>query len=78
MDRQEQERLLEFCMRVKNGFGTILDRDVKKEYERLYEKECTTTSLGHLLALLEAKNLLDKKRSVNKQPGFYQKMIKKL
>ena len=77
MNRQEQERLLEFCMRVKNGFGSIIDTEVKSTYERLYEKECTTQSLAHLLALLDAKQLIDQKRSTNKS-GFYQKMLTRL
>lgn len=78
MNHEEELRLLEFCQKVKSGFGSISDTVVKKEYERVYESDMTIESLAELLALLEAQNLLDKKHSANKHPNFYRVMKKTL
>jgi hypothetical protein len=73
-----QERITDFCVKVKKGFGNIVDTIVKTEYERVYEKAIEGDDLATLLALLEKHDLLDKKRCVNKTPGFYQSMYKKM
>lgn len=73
-----QERIVEFCTKVKKGFGTIVDTIVKTEYERVYENHINGDDLATLLALLEKHDLLDKKRCVNRTPSFYQEMRKKM
>ena len=72
------EKIAEFCVGVKKGFGTISDSGVKGEFERVYETKLDSTNLGKLLALLEKHNLLDKKHSVNCNENFYQFMYKKM
>ena len=73
-----QERIVEFCTKVKKGFGTIVDTIVKTEYERVYENHIDGDDLATLLALLQKHDLLDKKRCVNRSQGFYQDMRKKM
>lgn len=73
-----QEMIVEFCTSVKKGFGSISDSSVKAEFERIYETSIETTDLATLLALLERHELLDKKKSVNKDEKFYQFMYKKM
>lgn len=75
---KNQEMIVEFCSAVKKGFGSITDSSVKGEFERIYETSIETTDLATLLALLEKHELLDKKRSVNKDEKFYQFMYKKM
>lgn len=65
-----------FCNSVKTGFGTIVDRIVHLEFERIYEQRIDGKTLEVLLALLEKHNLLDKKNSLNKGENFYQDMHK--
>lgn len=72
------DSLVEFCTSVKRGFGTIVDTNVKGEFERLHESSLDSYDLGRLLALLEKHDLIDKKNSVNKGNGFYQFMLKKM
>ena len=71
------ENIKKFCSRVKNGLGTILDSQVRKEYNRIYET-VDSYDLAFLLAVLEQNSLLDKDHSVNKQPFFYRQMYQKL
>jgi hypothetical protein len=73
-----QERIVDFCTKVKKGLGTIVDTIVKTEYERVYESQIESKDLASLLALLEKHNLLDKKRGVNNAPHFYQNMYRKI
>jgi hypothetical protein len=73
-----QEKIVEFCTKVKKGFGTIVDTIVKTEFERIYENRLEGEELATLLALLEKHDLLDKKRCTNSAPGFYQDMRKKM
>ena len=73
-----QERIVDFCTKVKKGLGTIVDTIVKTEYERVYESQIESKDLASLLALLEKHNLLDKKRGVNNTPHFYQNMYRKI
>lgn len=71
------ENIKKFCSRVKNGLGTIIDSQVKKEYSRIYET-VDSYDLAFLLAVLEQNGLLDKEHCVNKQPFFYRHMYQKL
>lgn len=73
-----ENKLVEFCYSVKNGFGTIVDSIVSVEYQRIYEEKLDTDSLASLLALLEKHDLLDKKNGVNKDKTFYQEMYKNI
>lgn len=73
-----QDRIVDFCNKVKKGFGTIVDTIVKTEYERVYERSLNGEDLATLLALLEKHELLDKKRCVNTSPKFYQQMYTKM
>lgn len=77
MNKEQEKKIIDFCNSVKNGFGSIVDRQVKTEYERINES-IDSESLGTLLALLEKHNLLDKKNSVNTSASFYQEMYKKM
>ena len=70
--------IVEFCSSVKKGFGSIMDSTVKAEFERIYETSLETNDLATLLALLEKHELLDKKKSVNKDEKFYQFKNKKM
>lgn len=70
------EKIHDFCVSVKKGFGTIADSSVKREYERINEETVESITLGKLLAVLEKNMLLDKKLSVNKEAKFYQHMFK--
>lgn len=72
------DKIIDFCNKVKKGFGTIVDTIVKTEYERVYEKSLSGGELATLLALLEKHELLDKKRCVNSSPKFYQQMYIKM
>ena len=72
------DKIVNFCTAVKRGFGTIVDASVKPEYERMFESALEPKDLSTLLAILEKYDLLDKKASVNKVPGFYQNMHKKM
>jgi hypothetical protein len=72
------ENIKKFCSKVKNGLGTILDSQVKKEYTRVYEADVNSYDLAFLLAVLEQNNLLDKDHSVNKKLFFYRQMYQKL
>lgn len=76
IDPKQEIQMLDFCQRVKAGFGNITDSNVKKEFERTFESQLETPVLAELLALLESQNLLDKKHSANKQPDFYRTMKK--
>lgn len=71
------DKIAQFCVSVKKGFGTVTDNTVKHEFDRLNETVIESEDLGKLLALLEKHDLLDKKNSVNKGAGFYQFMYKK-
>ena len=72
------DKIVNFCTAVKRGFGSIVDSSVKPEYERMFEQALQPRELSALLAILEKHDLLDKKTSVNKVPGFYQNMHKKV
>jgi hypothetical protein len=72
------ENIKKFCSKVKNGLGTIMDSQVKKEYTRIYEADVNSYDLAFLLAVLEQNSLLDKDHSVNTHPFFYRQMYQKL
>lgn len=72
------EKMKAFCARVKNGIGTIVDRDVKREYERANEESIHSYDLAFLLAVLEQNELLDSKNSINPEKFFYRKMYQRL
>ena len=75
---RNDEKIAEFCTSIKRGLGSIVDSSVKAEYERVNETKISPVELGKLLAILEKHNLLDKKLSVNRAPGFYQHMYSKM
>jgi hypothetical protein len=73
-----EEQIIDFCTRIKSGLGSIVDSSVKREFERIYEVEISSKSLGLLLFILEKHDLLDKSRCVNSAPGFYSIMYEKM
>ncbi len=62
---------------MKAGVGTIVDKDVKREYERTNEV-IHNYDLAFLLAVLEQNDLLDRRNAINSEIFFYRNMYKKL
>jgi hypothetical protein len=72
------EKIKVFCSRVKSGIGSIVDKDVKTEYERVNEETIHSYDLAFLLAVLEQNELLDTRNAINCDKFFYRKMYQKL
>lgn len=71
---KHDEQIKNFCKQVKADYGKLSDMKVKKMFETFSESKVQPSLFGRILAIMEKNELLDKETSVNKEPGFYQKM----
>jgi hypothetical protein len=69
--QMKERKMFEFVDFLKRNKMNIPDRDVAPVFKLKYDHSVNIAEYSFLLSLLESQSLLDKEKSINNSPNFY-------